>query len=355
MNPMPFTALPFALLPALLLALTALMPAHAQTPAPTAPAVPVVSVSPLAAAAVRPVREAPASVLPRNESRLAAESAGTVQRWTVDVGQTVARGALLVQLDARDAQIAQRRAQAALDAAQADLQLAEAQLARARQLVAQQFLSQEALTQRETERVRAQTSVNRERAEVAASARELARTTLRAPFAGTVKERLVQVGETVAPGTVLYVLVEDGFDQVQATLTPADAPSLRTGTDLRLETPQGTHALRLLRVGSAVTAPARTLSARLAFADAGTAPPPGSSGTLRWTDAQPHLPPALLVRRGNALGVFVLQGDTARFVALPGAQEGRAVPVPATLAADARVVTRGQAQLQDGVRVEIAR
>ena len=77
----------------------------------------------------------------------------------------------------------------------------------------------------------------------------------------------------------------------------------------------------------------------------GTAPL-GSSGVLRWRDPQPHIPAALLVRRGSDLGIFVRQGQQARFVALPRAQEGRAAPTdlpPATL-----VVVRGQAALSDG-------
>ncbi len=56
-------------------------------------------VAPLEALWLHPQRDAPAQVLARNESRLAAETAGTLLRWTVDVGAQVRRGQLLAQLD----------------------------------------------------------------------------------------------------------------------------------------------------------------------------------------------------------------------------------------------------------------
>ena len=67
---------------------------------------------------------------------------------------------------------------------------------------------------------------------------------------------------------------------------------------------------------------------------------------LRWRDPQPHIPAALMVRRGDALGIFVRQGQQARFIGLPGAQEGRAVATQ--LPPDTLVVVRGQAALTDG-------
>lgn len=307
---------------------------------------------------LHPQREAPAQVLARNESRLAAETAGTLLRWTVDVGAQVRRGQLLAQIDPRDAELGVQRAQAALQASNTRLKLAQGQLQRSRDLVAQGFFSQEALAQRETEVALLQSEISANQAQLATAQRQLAKTSLHAPFAGSVKERLAQSGEAVAPGSVLYVLSETGAGEVSATLSPADVAGLRSAAELRLDTPSGSHALRLLRVGTTVLAPARTQVARLAFEQAATAPPAGSSGTLRWRESQPHIAPELMVRRGAALGLFVQQGSgagaTARFVALPGAQEGRATPLPAAaaLVASTPVVMRGQAALQSGQAIE---
>jgi len=53
------------------------------------------------------------------------------------------------------------------------------------------------------------------------------------------------------------------------------------------------------------------------------------------------------------LGVFVANGNRAKFIALPLAQEGR--PAPADLDPDTAVITSGRYQLQDGDTVSVVR
>ncbi len=312
---------------------------------------PEVDVQPLSALVIHPQREAAASVLARNESKVAVEVNGVLLRWTAEVGSNVDKGEVLAEIDPRDFRLALQRAQAALEGALARLKQAELQLARSRVLVAQGFFSREALLQRETELALMQSEVASNRAQSASAQHQLAKTTVRAPFAAGVKQRLAQAGEVVAPGTVLYVLTENGSAEVGAHLPPADVAGLRHAHEVFFATQGQSYPLRLLRVVATVSAPARTQEVRLAFAR-GSAPPvpPGSDGRLLWREAHPHLPAALLVRRGNALGVFIEQGGHARFVALPGAQEGRAVPLALPL--DTRLVVRGQATLQDGALIK---
>ncbi|MBS3996426.1 MAG: efflux RND transporter periplasmic adaptor subunit [Hydrogenophaga sp.] len=315
-----------------------------------APARASVTVARLDSVWVQPEREAPASVEARNVSRLSAEVAGILQRWTVDVGAAVQRGQLLAQIDPRDAELAVQRAQAALDAGQSRLRLAQSQLQRSQELVEQGFYSREALGQRETEVALMQSEVRSAQSQLATARRQLDKTTLRAPFNGSVQERLAQTGEAVAPGTVLYVLAETGSPELATTLSPGDVAGLRAARSPRFEAQGNSHPVRLLRVARTVTAPARTQAARLAFTQPASAPPAGTSGTLRWQETRPHVPPVLMVRRDNTLGVFVQQGNgdqaTARFVPLPDAQEGRATPV--ALPADTPVIVRGQQMLQPG-------
>ena len=174
---------------------------------------------------LQPEREAPAVVVPRNQSRLAAEVSGVLQRWTVDVGAQVRKGQVLAQIDPRDSELARDRARAALQAAQARLELAQQQLKRARELVAQGFFSQEALAQRETEVALLRTELTSNRAQLALAQRQLDKTALKAPFAGSIRQRLAQTGETVAPGSVLFVLTETGAREVDATMRRPTCPA----------------------------------------------------------------------------------------------------------------------------------
>lgn len=323
-----------------------LAPLAAAQPAPAASA-PAVTTRPFEQVALRPQREAPASVVPRNETRLAAEVPGRVVRWSADTGATVRRGQLLVELDPTDHRLARDRAGAAAQASQAKLKLAQAQLARARELVEQGFFSREALGARETEVQLAETELAANRAQLESARNALAKTRISAPFAASVKERLAQTGEFIAAGAPVYVLTQTDTPEVSAQVAPLDVASLRASKQVEFVSGGRGVPLRLLRVAPTVSVPARTVEVRLA-------PNPtsvmiGSAGQLRWHDDRPHLPASLLVQRERRLGVFVVEAGKAKFVPLPEAQEGRAAP--AALPAKAEVVVGGQAALRDGQAV----
>jgi len=305
---------------------------------------PVIALRALSALATAPWREAPAGVLARNESQLSAQVSGTLLHWTVDAGASVRRGDVLAQLDPADYRLALERAQAAQDAAQARLNLMQSQLKRARELVARGFFSAEALSQRETEVQLALSELASSSAALASAQRQLQKTTLRAPFAASVKQRLAQVGESVTAGAPLYVLVEAGAAEVSAALAVNDVTSLRRATQVVFETQGQRCPVRLLRLAPTITAPARTQEARLALAQ--TCAVVGAQGRLLWQDHRPHIPATVLVRRGPGLGVFVRQDGKARFVPLSGALEGQAAAVD--LPPDTVLVVRGQNALQDG-------
>ena len=305
-----------------------------------------VRLAPFQSVAIAPRREATAVVVPRNESRIAAEVGGTVLRWGPDTGAGVARGALLVEIDPTDLRLTRDRAQAALAAAKARADLARAQLQRARELVAQGFLSQEALAARETELALAEADAAAQTLALASADRALAKARVTAPFDAAVRQRLVQAGETVAPGAPMYVLVQTEGAEVSAQLSPEDAESLRQATERQFVRPDGQATpLALARVAKTLNSPARTVEVRLTAQCA----VPGRDGRLVWVGPRPHVPAALLVRRGGRLGVFSVQDGRARFVPVPGAQEGRAAP--AALLPDMPVVTEGQQALRDGSRV----
>lgn len=324
--------------------------ALAQQPPALAASAPAVKTRVFEQVALRPLREAPASVVARNEARLAAEVPGRVLRWTADTGAGVRRGALLVELDATDHRLARDRARAAVQSSQARLTLAQQQLKRARELVDQGFFSREALNARETDVQLAQSELAAQRAQLATAEHALAKTRINAPFDASVKERLAQAGEFVAAGTPLYVLTQTDAAEVSAQIALADVAGVRASGQVEFVASDRTVPLKLLRVSATVSAPARTVEVRLAPQQPVIV---GSAGQLRWSDHRPHLPASLLVQRAGRLGVFVVESGKARFVPLPQAQEGRAAA--AELAPNALVVVGGHAALQDGQAVTLSR
>lgn len=322
-----------------LIALAAL-PALAQQP----PQAAAVTARPFAEIALHPLREAPAQAVSLNESRLSAEVSATVTEVAFDVGQVAPKGAVLIRLDARDYALAVAKAEAALESSRARARLAEQQLGRARELAKQNFYSAEALAQKETELAVHRAQARLDQAQLAQARRNLEKCTLRAPFPAIVRSRQAQVGELAAPGAPLMTLSDATRIEVAAQVPPRDVASLQGAAEVRFAGSGGEFTVKLLRVSPAINREARTVEARLAFTGRPSAP--GADGRILWRDPQPHLPAELVAKRGNALGVFVLENDRVRFVPLPEAQEGR--PVAAPMLTDRRIVVDGRHGLADG-------
>jgi RND family efflux transporter MFP subunit len=328
----------------------ALLLALAATPVPAADPVPV-TIRPLAELTVEPAREAPATVLSVNEGVVAAEIAGRVLAVAVRVGDLVEREAPLATIDCRDRELERQRAEAVLQGIAARLDFARFQLGQARSLSTRQNVSRETLAQRESEVALLQAQQAEQEAVLALAGRNVDKCAIRAPFRALVKERLASEGEWRNPGEPLVRLVDMSDLEVSAQVGQDDAATI-AAADTRLRFVDGGQglALRLRTVLPAVDARARTREARLVFA--GEAALPGTPGRLVWQSAHPHLPADLLVRRSDALGVFTVADGQARFVAIPGALEGR--PAATDLAPDTPVVTDGRQALRDGDPVSLA-
>lgn len=311
---------------------------------------PRVQALPLAEALQAQVLAAPASVLSPNESQLSADVSARVARVHADVGSTVSEGDLILELDATDYRLALAQAEARVSAARARVALATQRLERARSLAAQRFVSEDEVAALQTEAQAATADADVAEADRRVAARNVEKCRITAPFDGVVLERSAQVGTLAPAGSPLVRLIDLAPAEVEAALQAADADALGQARDLVFETQGQRHPLRLLRLAPVVERSARTRTARFAFT--ASAAPAGSTGSLRWELPARQLPARLLVRRGEALGVFVVDDGTARFVAAPGATEGRAFSVD--LPSDAWVVVEGQQGLSEGEAVRVA-
>jgi len=329
---------------------------HAQTaatpPGTSPPTSPAVVFKPFAEVATYPGRDAPAQAVALNRTQLAAEVSARVASTHADPGERVNKGQVLVRLDTRDYQLALERALAQRKAAEARLAQADAQLRRTRALQAQNFVSPEALTQRETEVevVRADVSVAANAVDLAQ--RNLDKCVLRAPYDAIVRTRDASAGSLAGAGMVLMTLEDATRVEVSARVAPRDLASLRAAKSVEFVSPAGRSAVRIARVSPAIDDASRTHEVRAAFT--GARAPAGAEGRLAWTDPAPHVPAELVTRRdgnggGSLLGVFVLRDGVARFVELPGAQEGRLAATDLPL--DARIATDGRNSLRDGQKM----
>lgn len=317
-------------------------------PALAAPPLPV-KVRPLSELVIHPQREASAQVVSLNLAKLSAELAARIERIPVEPGQRIAKGAVVAQLECIDTEIAGRRAQATLESSQSRLKLARLQLQRSSELAAKHFISGDTLDAKKTEVAVLAAEVRLDTAARAAARRDIGKCTIRSPYPAIVEARLAQVGELASAGTPIIQLWDTSQLQLAAQLQSDDADLLARAQPVFFS--QGReYAVKLLRISPAINPASRTREARFRFTR--VIPAPGSHGVLRWRDPRAFVPADYVLGRAGLRGVFVVSGQRARFVPLPGAQEGRpaeAIDFPT----GAMLVTEGRFALQDGMAVSL--
>jgi RND family efflux transporter MFP subunit len=308
-----------------------------------------VRVASLAAIALYPEHTAPATVVSDNTIELSAEIAARVVEFAPQVGDIVERGAVVARLDCRDYQLALDAARAEVEVLAARLALAERRLTRARELEARQSLAVEILDEREAERTVLIAQVKVAEAQIARDEVATSRCVVVSPFRALLRGRLAPLGQYVASGDPVAALVDVETPELSAEVLAGDVATLRSRDELEFVVDARRYPVRLRAAVDALSTGTRNRELRFEFV--GERPLIGTPGELSWVDQRAHVPGRVLVRRGAALGLFVVEAGVARFVALPDAQEGRASAVE--LAPDSAIVVDGHYALNDGDRVQL--
>lgn len=191
---------------------------------PPGPPPATVFVAPVALQPVQQRREVTGSLRAVERAEVAAQESGRVEVVLVDVGDKVAQGDNLLQVDARrmTAELNEREAMATAAAARVEESLAEADRAERDLKMKESLFAQRAVSEREFLDSKREASVASARAKAAGdeqkaseSALELLRVrledlTVKAPFDGVIVERHVDAGEWLAPGDPVVTLVSTG-------------------------------------------------------------------------------------------------------------------------------------------------
>ncbi len=139
-----------------------------------------------------------------NRSTLSAQTSGQVTETLVDVGDLVQKGTIILKLRDTEQQAEVNRAAAAVESISARLVDAEKEYQRIKGIHERKLVSQSALDGARASRDSAEADVKAARARLARAEEQLGYTQVTAPYTGIVEKRLVEVGESVSPGTPLY-------------------------------------------------------------------------------------------------------------------------------------------------------
>ena len=275
------------------------------------------------------------------------EIAGRIDRIAFDEGQGVKRGALLVTLDAAEtrALVSSSRAQAALD---------KQRLERGDDMRRKGFISQQALDELQSAYTRALAKQREDEA-------KLAKSEIRAPFAGVAGLRQVSEGAYVAAGTDIARL--EKIDQLKLDFRVPETflAQLKSGLAVSVVVdafPQASFPGKIYAIEPAVDEQTRTMLARARVANPELRLRPGMFARVQLTlgvrENAVWIPEEAIVPRGQDSYVFRVVDGRAELVQVQtGTRKVGEVEIMKGVSAGDVIVTEGTQRLVPGMQVSI--
>ncbi|MGJ7916748.1 efflux RND transporter periplasmic adaptor subunit [Massilia sp. LXY-6] len=321
----------------------------------------------LAAGGVNASAEFSGDVRPRYESRLGFRVGGKISARKVDVGTSVQRGTLLMQLDPQDLRLGQAQAQASLRAAQTNADLARAELKRYQDLRSQNFVSQAVLDQKIAAAHSSQASVEAARAQLREQANQTGYASLVSDTDGVVTGIDAEVGQVVQPGTPVVRVARTDEKEVVFGVPEDQVDELRQGGEVRVRLwadPSRAIPGKIREVSPVADPATRTYTVKVSI-PASEEVRLGMTAVVdlvRQSDhaagAQLRAPLSSLVQNKGASSVWVIETvNGAQRVRLQPVQLGGVAGNDVLLAGGVRagqtIVTAGVNLLKDGQKVKI--
>lgn len=274
-----------------------------------------------------------------------AEIDGKVAELVAERGQRVEQGDVVLRLAPEDRP-------ARLKQAQALLRQRESDYAALQKMEKKGFQAQSQVDQ-------AISDLETARAELERIQLEIERTTVRAPFAGILNERQVEVGDYVASNTELFTIVDNDPMIVRGQLPQQAIGQVETGGEGKVKLITGEQAEGKIRYISATASPTtRTFPLELEIPNADGSIAAGISAEIRLpleTVATHFISPALLsLNAAGDLGVITVDdSNTVEFHPVSIVRAGADGIWVSGLPETARIITAGQGFVQAGEHVTV--
>ncbi len=352
-------------------------------------ALPDVSVVPVERASAVGDLVLPGNIQAVTEAPILARAEGYVQRRYVDIGDRVAAGQLLADVEAPDLDQQVRQAQASLAQAQADLARASAALeqGKANESIAKvtatrwdNLVRRGAVSKQENDQYQAQyqaqaanvraleRAVDAAKGNIAAMQANAGRLTdmqgylkVRAPFAGVVTLRNVDVGTLVNTGsTMLFRIAQTNLLRTYLNVPQSSADDVHVGQMASLATPElpeRKFSGTVTRTANAMDPASRTLLVEVQVPN-----PEGKLLPGMYVEVDLHLPrkdpPLLLpsdtlsVRPEGTMVAALDSGNRVHFQhVVVGRDYGSNIEILSGLSAGQRVIANPNDSVQEGVKV----
>jgi RND family efflux transporter MFP subunit len=301
------------------------------------------------------------TVAARVQSDLGFRVGGKIQERSVDLGQRVRKGQLLMRLDPVDLDLSLAAQQANVEAARAGYVQAMADETRVAGLIKSGAVSLQVHDQTRAALDSAKARLDAAEAQAKVTRNSSGYSALVADADGVIVATLAEPGQVVAAGQTVVQLAHDGPREALIHLPEGVRPNLETAATARLYGQEQTHRAVLRQRSDAADPASRTFEARYVLEGDAASAPLGSTVTValpgnRNASGQSVVVPVGAVHdRGDGAGVWVVNGKSeVNFRIVTIASIGREeIVVSRGIDAGESVVTLGPHLLHEGQTVNL--
>jgi len=294
-----------------------------------------------------------------NQGTVAAQTAGRVAEILYDVNDFVPAGAVIVRLRATEQRAGLLQAQAALSEATARESEAQTRYQRIADMYDRKVVAKATLDEATANRDSAVARLAAARAALDSAKEGVAYTEVRAPYAGVVTKRLVQVGETVGPGTPLMSGLSLQFLRVTVDVPQSIVEQVRRIKRAAVYVNGHRTEATKVMVFPEATSESNTFRARLELPENATDLYPGMFVKVAFVTGEVNgllVPAASLVQRSEVTAVYVVDasGRTSMRQVRVGDRLGDRVVILSGLTGGERVALEPLAAMKDLEPVTVA-
>ncbi len=308
----------------------------------------------------------PGDVRAFEETKIYARADGYLLKWNSDIGAKVEAGQVLAEIDTPELDQELNQSRAALAQAHANLVLARSSAERWQRLLKDRAVSQQEVDEKTSALAAREADVKAAEAAVARLEKLSSFKEVRAPFAGTITRRHVDIGALIRAGgnaSALFDLAQTDTLRVQVNVPQAYLRDIAIGSTVAIavaEYPGRAFPGKVLRTSGAFDATTRTMLTEIEVPNRNGGLFPGIHVDVQLTLAQANppivVPARAVIIRGE--GLQVAEVDDANAIRLQKVQAGRdlgrTVEIVSGLSDGARIVTNPTDTLVEGMPVRIA-
>ena len=322
-----------------------------------------VSLSKAVKKSIRPYLVATGTINPFEEALVSAEVDGIIKRVYVEEGKAVSKGTLLAEIDETDFVLEVKRSDAQLKQAQAILSNTQIEYDRKKVLLKDELITKQQYDDVEMRLSLAEAELEKAKASFNLARQRLTKTKIHATLLGFIKSKKIATGDFVKVGMPLFSLIQNNPIKIIFSINEKDISKIKVNQEVLFTVdglPNREFKAKVYTVYPSLDDKLRTLTIEArASNEQGLLKPGIFAKVIVYTDAQRDgilIPATSILYEANTMKVYIVEGDKAKMKLIKtGGKFGDYVEVIEGVKEGDSVVTVGQQNLSDGVKVNVAR